>query len=203
MIRTRDFTRKPEPFETAAHVAIRLREYHRPALEAHFLSLQAEDRRLRFGSNLPDEALLAYVRRIDFGRDGAFAVQDDRLRLVAVVHVANTGEAAELGLSVLPELRGQGLGQVLLKRAVTHLRNRGARVAYVHCLAENGAMMHLARKCGMRIGHDGGESDGRLELGPATAATLFTEWLSDRQGETLQALRHQANATRNALRSGA
>ena len=199
MIRTRDFTRKPADFETEAHVTIRLREYHRPALEAHFLALDREDRRLRFGTNLPDEALRAYVARIHFDRDGVFAVQDDGLALAAVVHVANARDTAELGLSVLPSRRGQGLGQALLKRAVTHLRNRGARAAHVHCLAENGAMMHLARKCGMRIAHAGGESDARLELLPPTAATHLTEWLSDRQAETLQAIRHQARATRGFL----
>lgn len=200
MIRTQDFTRKPEPFETAAHVTIRLRDYHRPALEAHFLALGPEDRRLRFGTALSDDALRAYVARIDFARDGVFAVQDDALALLAVGHIANAGADAELGLSVLAAHRGAGLGQALLKRAVNHLRNRGKRAAYVHCLAENGAMMHIARKCGMRIVHDGGESDAHLELAPGTAATLWTEWLSDRQAETLQAIRHQANAARGALR---
>ena len=202
MIRTRDFTRKPAPFEPGAYVTIRLREYHRPALEAHFLALGAEDRRLRFGTNLPDESVRSYVARIDFRRDGVFAAQDDTLQLAAVVHVANTGESAELGLSVLGGRRGHGLGQALLKRAVTHLRNRNARTAYVHCLAENGAMMHIARKCGMRIAHAGGESDAYLELAPPTPATLATEWLSDRQAETLQAIRHQARAARLALAAG-
>jgi RimJ/RimL family protein N-acetyltransferase len=185
---------KPE-----AHVPIRLREYHRPALEAHFLALGAEDRRLRFGANLPDESVRAYVARIDFEHDGAFGVQDDALALVAAVHVANAGTGAELGLSVAPGYRGQGLGQSLVRRAVTHLRNRGARAAYTHCLVENGAMMHIARKCGMRVAHSGAESDAHLVLSPPTAGTLFTEWLADRQAETLQAFRHQANATRTLL----
>jgi len=181
---------------TQSHVTIRLRDYHRPALEAHFTALEAEDRRLRFGANISDEALRAYVARIDFDRDGAFAVQDDELRLLAVVHVANTGETAELGLSVLPGHRGHGLGQALFQRAVTHLRNRGIREANVHCLTENGAMMHLARKSGMRIAYSGSESDARLELRPATAGTLMNEWLADRQAETIQAMRHHSRMTR-------
>jgi GNAT superfamily N-acetyltransferase len=188
--------------KTETHVTIRLREYHRPALEAHFLALQPEDRRLRFGASLSDDALRAYVARIDFGRDGAFAVQDDELRLLAAVHVANTGTTAEMGLSVLPGHRGRGLGQALFARAVTHLRNRGIREAFVHCLTENGAMMHLARKSGMRIAFSGNESDARLELRPATAGTLMTEWLADRQAETVQALRHHARMTRVILAGG-
>lgn len=199
MIRTRDFTRNPRPETAHGHLSIRLREYHRAALIEHFLDLGREDRRLRFGAALADEAIRAYVDRIDFERDGAFGVQDDDLRLLAVVHVANAGEGAELGLSVLPAHRGFGLGQALLERAVTHLRNRNARMVYVHCLAENAAMMHIARKSGMRIVFEGGESDARLELTPPNAATLFTEWLSDRQAEGVQALRRQARLTRALL----
>jgi RimJ/RimL family protein N-acetyltransferase len=188
--------------KTETHITIRLREYHRPALEAHFLALESEDRRLRFGAPIADEALAAYVARIDFDRDGAFAVQDDELRLLAVVHVANSGQAAEMGLSVLPGWRGQGLGQALFQRAVTHLRNRGTLEAQVHCLTENAAMMHLARKSGMRIDYSGGESDARLVLRPATASTLMNEWLADRQAETMQAFRHQARMTRSLLGFG-
>ena len=181
---------------------MRLREYHRPALEAHFTSLAPEDRRLRFGAAISDEALHAYVARIDFDRDGAFAVQDDDLRILAVVHVAHTGPTAEMGLSVLPGLRGQGLGQALFQRAVTYLRNKGTREAHVHCLTENGAMMHLARKSGMRIVYAGSESDARLELRPANAGTFMNEWLADRQAETVQAMRHHARMTRALLGGG-
>ena len=199
MIRTRDFTRNPRPEAAQGHVALRLRDYHRAALVEHFLELGPEDRRLRFGATLTDEAIRAYVARIDFQRDGAFAIQDDELRLLAMVHVANSGDAAELGLSVLPAHRGYGLGQALLQRAVTHLRNRNAREVYVHCLSENVAMMHIARKSGMRIVYEGSESDARLELPPPNAATLFTEWLSDRQAEGVQALRRQSRLTRALL----
>jgi hypothetical protein len=55
---------------------------------AHFTSLDSEDRRLRFGAPLRDEAIANYVERIDFVRDGVFAVHDGTLRLLAVVHVA-------------------------------------------------------------------------------------------------------------------
>ena len=66
----------------------RLRERDRPALIAHFLSLGPEDRRLRFGSAAPESLLRDYVERIDFEHDCVFAVHDDDMRPVAVVHVA-------------------------------------------------------------------------------------------------------------------
>src|SRR5260221_3864913 len=75
----------------AAPIVARLSDSERESLIAHFVSLDAEDRRLRFGTSIGDEALRAYAARIDFDGDGVFAVHDDNLRLIAVVHVAVTG----------------------------------------------------------------------------------------------------------------
>lgn len=172
-----------------APLTVRLRPADRAALEAHFLALGSEDRRLRFGSPIGDDALRGYVARIDFERDGVFAVQDSELRLLAVVHVATMASSAELGLSVLEGLRGKGLGSALFARAVMHLRNRGLLVVFVHCITENAAMMHLARKHGMRVLLSGPESDGRLALAPATAQSIVAEWLHENQAETMRAIR--------------
>ena len=165
---------------------MRLRASDRAALLDHFISLAAEDRRLRFGTPLKDAAIADYVNRLDFMRDDVFAVHDGALRLLAVVHVAPGGGSAELGLSVLPEARGQGLGTALLERAVMHLRNREVRRAFVHCLSENGAMMHIARKLGMRVVPCGGETDAHLRLEPSTPQTHFTEWLQDQNAEVVR-----------------
>jgi RimJ/RimL family protein N-acetyltransferase len=184
---------------TEATLPMRLRIYDRPALGAHFLALDGEDRRLRFGTQIADDGLRAYVQRIDFDRDGIFAVANDDLELVAVVHVAFGDKSAELGLSVLPAVRGKGLGNALLKRAVMHLRNRGALEVFVHCLSENGAMMHLARKNGMRILAEGPETDARLVVERPTTHSHFTEWLHDNQASALQALRKNAFLSRGLL----
>ena len=190
---------KETHLKTATPSTIRLRESDRAALEAHFLSLDGEDRRLRFGSSIRDEALQAYVARIDFERDGLFAVQDDYFKLLAVVHVAFTGESAELGLSVLPGRRGMGLGSALLSRAVIHLRNRGANEVLVHCLSENGAMMHLARTHGMQVIPAGAETDARLALEPPTPQSHYLEWVHDNQAKAVQAVRHNLRFSRAML----
>ena len=171
---------------------VRLREADRGALARHFLALDTEDRRLRFGSTMSDEGIAQYAERIDFGRDCVFAVHDDRMHWIAVVHVAISGATAELGLSVLPGFRGHGNGDALLRRAVIWLRNRGTLSVYVHCLAENAAMMHLARKNGMRIVYSGAESDARLELDAPNPGSFFSEWMEDQRGTTIRALCHNA-----------
>jgi RimJ/RimL family protein N-acetyltransferase len=178
--------------KTSSSTTVRLHENDRPALRRHFTSLGGEDRRLRFGTSLADASIESYVAGLDFERDGLFAVQDEALELVAVVHVAITSDRAELGLSVIPGARGRGLGYLLLQRAVTFLRNRGIARVFVQCLSENGAMMHLARKSGMRIVNAGAETDAHLELEPANPNSFMDEWLDDQKGHSVRTLRRNA-----------
>lgn len=181
-------------------ITVRLRESDRAALADHFISLDGEDRRLRFGSNISDEGLREYVARIDCERDGVFAVHDhEGSRIVAVIHVALSSKSAELGLSVSPEYRFQGLGSALFLRAVTFLRNRGTPEVFVHCLTENGAMMHLARKNRMRIIPAGSETDARLALDPATPHTVFTEWLHEYHAAAVTTVRSNARFAKTLL----
>jgi GNAT superfamily N-acetyltransferase len=152
----------------------------RAALEPHFLALDGEDRRLRFGVSLNDDAVRAYVARIDFERDAAFGVYDDALHLIGAAHVARSDGHAELGVSVLPGHRGRGIGGALLARAHLRARNWGVRALFMHCLTENDAMMHLARKQAMEIVVDSGEADAWLKLSPADASSHFGEVFAQR-----------------------
>ena len=187
-----------------AAIPIRLRASDRASLANHFISLDADDRRLRFGSTISDEGLRDYARRIDFERDGVFAVHDDAgSRLLAVIHVALSARSAELGLSVVPECRGHGLGSVLFARAVNFLRNRGTPEVFVHCLTENGAMMHLARRNRMRIVPAGDETDARLALDPPTPHTVFTEWLHEYSAAAVSSVRNSTRLAKSLLAASA
>src|SRR5712692_2636154 len=128
-----------------------------PALERHFLALDADDRRLRFGVPQGDLAIRAYVERIDFDRDAVFGVWGDDLQLLAAAHLARSGKRAELGLSVLSAHRRSGLGGALLSRACMRARNWSRLRLFMYCLGENEAMMALARKQGMIITGVAGE----------------------------------------------
>jgi GNAT superfamily N-acetyltransferase len=122
----------------------------------------------------------AYVARIDFDCDAVFGVYDDELRLIGAAHVARSDGHAELGVSVLPGHRGRGIGGALLVRAHLRARNWGVRALFMHCLTENGAMMHLASKQGMQIVAESGEADAWLKLLPADASSHFGEVFAQR-----------------------
>lgn len=168
----------------------------RTMMERHFLALDAEDRRLRFGIAIPDGPVREYVACIDFGRDAVFGVFDDDLRLLGAGHLARAKGFAELGVSVLPGHRGKGIGAALLARAHLHARNWGMQALFMHCLAENGAMLHLARKQGMEIGVAAGEADAWLKLPPADAATHFGEVFAQRVALFDYALKAQLSSAR-------
>jgi GNAT superfamily N-acetyltransferase len=152
----------------------------RASLEPHFLALESKDRRLRFGVPINDAAVRAYVARIDFERGAVFGVHDDRLQLVGAAHLARSDGHAELGVSVLPAHRGRGVGGALLARAHLRARNWGVHALFMHCLTENEAMMHLARKQQMQILVEAGEADAWLKLPPADASSHFGEVFAQR-----------------------
>ena len=150
-----------------------LSKLEQPALERHFLALGSKDRRLRFGTGMNDFAVRNYVKRIDFENDAVFGVLDDELRLVGAAHLGRGDGHAELGVSVLPGHRRRGIGSALLARAHMHARNWGVRALFMHCLTENAAMMHLARKQGIDIVTAAAEADVWLKLPPADAASYM------------------------------
>ena len=171
-------TARPAPRFTTADVS-RLNEGIRGNMTTHFLALSPDDRRLRFGTSLSIEAIAAYVDRIDFDRDAVFGVLDDALAIVGVAHVAFSDDCAEFGISVLPDHRGRGAGAALFARGVAHARNRSVPTVFMHCLAENTAIMRIARKSGMHIIAEAGDADAHLALAPASAASITGEYLTD------------------------
>jgi RimJ/RimL family protein N-acetyltransferase len=177
-----DVTQKETHRMTSAVPIVGLRESDRPYLQMHFLCLGREDRRLRFGAGVASQSIRDYVARIDFVRDRLFAVQGEEGSLAAVAHIVVSGDTAEIGLSVVAGARRRGFGTALLARAIDHLRNLGVRRAFMHCLAENHAMMRIARNAGARIETYGAENEAWLCLAPATSDSFHREWLDEPLG---------------------
>ena len=151
----------------------------RAVLATHLLALSSEDRRLRFGAAASDTVLRNYVARIDFDRDAVFGFFADDLSLGGVAHAAVAEGVAELGVSVLAAYRRRGIGAALFQRASDFARNHSIRTLFMRCLAENAAMMHIARKSGMKIVTGGGAAEAHLQLPPLDARTIAAEFLQE------------------------
>ena len=148
---------------------------NREALRRHFLALDDEDLRLRFEHAISETTLMQYVDSINFERDAVFGVFDENLELAGVAHLGLIDGIAEFGVSVIPGHRGEGIGTALYRRAYEYSRNHRIDTLFVHCLKENAAMMHIARKAGMEIQRDYGEADAYLKLSPPNPGSMLQE----------------------------
>ncbi|MEI8296842.1 MAG: GNAT family N-acetyltransferase [Pseudomonadota bacterium] len=176
-----------------------LNSSHQPALLTHFLALSDRDSYLRFGGRLSTQAIDEYTRRIDYGSSTVLGIFGDELELLGVAHLCPQGGIVELGISVLPDHRRQGLGTLLLHRALGHARLIGASRLFMHCLAENAALMRLATAAGAAISFSDGEADGFIELPPGTAFSSVVEIAEEQMALMDWVLKAQRVAWQHAL----
>ncbi|MFT3805232.1 MAG: GNAT family N-acetyltransferase [Burkholderiaceae bacterium] len=139
-----------------------LQEDDRDTLRDHFLSLDQEDRRLRFGLPVNDSHIERYVNEIDFDRSFVYGVRRGSHDWLGIGHLIPGPKDAELGLSVLSDARGHGLGAAIFRYAVGQASRQGTERLYMHFLTTNRAILSIARSAGMQIGSSGGESDAYL-----------------------------------------
>ncbi len=156
----------------------------RPAMVQHLLTLNDQDRYLRFGQAAGDEQIRHYVQGINL-RDGeVMGIFNRKLELLGLSHLADLGPGqAEFGVSVLPKARGRGFGQLLFDHACLHARARGVSELVIHTLTENAAMMAIAHRAGASIVRDAGEATARLALPPLDTSDRWLALLDDQAAE--------------------
>lgn len=146
----------------------------------NLVALQGEDRRLRFGALCTDDYIKEYVTKSFEQESKWFGVDHINGHLVATCHVAIFNDEAELGCCVDEEYRGEGLAQQMFDRAVTWLRTKNISNVFMHCLTENAAMRHIARKNDMTVVSGYGDSDANVEIEPPTPVTFIEDSYMDR-----------------------
>ncbi len=164
---------------------------HRKRIAQHLLALNERDRYLRFGYPASDEQISRYAMAIDFERDEVLGVFNRKLELVVMAHLAYSPKPqrpgqpamAEFGVSVLPQVRGRGLGARLFERAALHARNRGIDTLFIHALSENVAMLKIARNAGATVEREGSESEAWLRLPPDTVSSHVGEAIERHMAE--------------------
>lgn len=203
-----------QPIEKPTIRVKELSERDRRRLLMHFLALDDSDRLLRFGTILPDEQVTRYVQMLDFSRDKVFGVYDSNLELLGVGHLAFAAKEAmpslsgatlkariaEFGVSVAASARGMGIGTKLFERAAIHCRNEDVDILYMHCLASNQTMIHIAKKAGMEIQRGYGEADAYLKLTPANPGSMLQEAVEEQFAAFDYTLKANTKAAAKLLR---
>lgn len=149
----------------------RLHRQDAPAIEAHFLGLDAHDRRLQFFREATGIQIRAYVQGIDWDHSLLLgAISGDRIvgLVEALFDRSIPPRHAEIAVSVDADLRGRGLGSFLVAHAVDRAGMLGVRQTSLSFLQENRPVQRIIRTLGGRV--DMEDLVGTIPMGAFGAA---------------------------------
>lgn len=127
------------------------------ALYPAFLQLMdPEDMRRRFFATTPSLSTQMLIRltQLDYDRDMAFIALDDRSgALAGVARYSSDPDRvrAEFGVLVRSDLKGQGLGRLLMERLIGFAARESIGELFGVIMPDNVAMLRLCRKLGFVI----------------------------------------------------
>jgi GNAT superfamily N-acetyltransferase len=183
----------------------RLGEQHRKLICEHLIALDTDDRSRRFGHLATDERIGHYVDSLDFDTDSIFGVFDRGLRLASLVHLAfdrpgsEAVGTAEFGISVLPRMRGRGVGALLFDHAMTLARNRAVNTLLIHLARDNAPMLAIVKRAGASVTFAGSDAMASLALPTDTLGSQLQEMFDHQAGELDYRLKSQAFHFRPAV----
>jgi acetyltransferase len=141
-----------------------IRPEDQPALMAMVARSRPEDVRLRFFRAMKalDLDFAARLTQIDYDREMALVATEPEGGADAILGVVRIiaepdNVAAEFGVMVRSDQQGRGLGYALMRRIVDYARAKGLRRIQGHVLAENAAMLRLAKELGFAHSRSPGE----------------------------------------------
>ncbi|MDR5776167.1 MULTISPECIES: GNAT family N-acetyltransferase [unclassified Caballeronia] len=119
----------------------------------------AEDLRLRFFGAVRnfDHSQLARMTQIDYDREMALivtrSIAEGATETLGVARAISDpdNETAEFAVAARSDMKGKGLGSLLLTRIIDYARERGTRWLVGEALRENTGMIALARKAGFEL----------------------------------------------------
>jgi acetyltransferase len=151
-----------------------IRPEDEPAHHALIARMSPEDLRLRFFSYVRElrHAQMARLTQVDYDREMAFIAtapgEDGEPETLGVVRTVTDpdNQSAEFAVLVRSDLKGQGLGRMLMEKIIGYCRIRGTGEIKGLILASNEEMLALARRLGFRIepGPEGDTVVARLVL---------------------------------------
>lgn len=167
----------------------------------HLLRLDADSRRLRFGSLVNDEFVQTYAERSSRLKSviyGFFVGREMRAAAELRMIGENWHGEAEAAFSVEPDYQDSGVGTELLGRIILSARNRGVDQLYMNCLAENRKMQRIARKYEADLYFDYGEVVGQLKPALPTPMSLWSEAVDNGNGFVMAVLDFPLGGFRDA-----
>jgi acetyltransferase len=134
------------------------------ALEDLLAKSTPDDTRLRFFAPVKEfgHAFIARFTQIDYARAMAFiAVDEASGEMLGVVrlHADANYERGEYAVLVRSDLKGRGLGYLLMQMIIEYARAEGIEVIEGQVLSENTAMLAMCKELGFEIASDPDDPD--------------------------------------------
>jgi acetyltransferase len=150
-----------------------IRPEDEPAHGRFLAHLEADDVRFRFFGLVRDfpHSQLARHTQIDYDREMAFVASRDAAsgeqEILGVVRIViQPGrQSAEFAIVIRSDIKGLGLGGILLEKMIRYCRGRGLEWLHGQALSSNQRMLELASRLGFELGKvEEGVVDLRLRL---------------------------------------
>jgi acetyltransferase len=167
------FAIRPYPEEWERHVTLRdstrvlvrpVRPEDEPLYGPFLAAVTPQDLRLRFFAPVKEfgHAFVARFTQIDYARAMAFiAIEESSGEMLGVVrlHADANYDSGEYAVLVRSDLKGRGLGWLLMQMIIEYARAEGLRTVEGQVLNENTAMLAMCRELGFDIAPDPGDPD--------------------------------------------
>jgi acetyltransferase len=155
------------------HVFARpIRPEDEPLIHDFLHHVTPQDLRLRFFAPMKEftHEFIARLTQLDYARAMAFVAFDEATgEMVGVVriHSDSVYESGEYAILLRSDLKGKGLGWVLMQLIIEYARSEGLKVICGDVLRENTVMLEMCRNLGFEIKSnptDGDICEVRLKL---------------------------------------
>ncbi len=167
------FAIRPYPKEWERRTALRdgtkllvrpVRPEDEPLYGPFFAAVTRQDLRLRFFAPVKEfgHSFVARLTQIDYGRAMAFvAIEETSGNLLGVVrlHADANYENGEYAVLVRSDLKGRGLGYLLMQMIIEYARAEGLKTIEGQVLRENTAMLAMCRELGFDVASDPDDPD--------------------------------------------
>ena len=170
------FAIRPYPVEWVRRTKLRdgtailfrpVRPEDEPLYPPFFAAVTPDDLRLRFFAPVKDfsHTFIARFTQIDYARAMAFIAIDEMTgAMLGVVRLHSDAnyETGEYAVLVRSDLKGRGLGWLLMQLIIEYARAEGLRTIHGQVLQENAVMLDMCRELGFEVGHDPQEPGSAL-----------------------------------------
>ena len=121
-----------------------------------FVHVSKEDLRLRFFDSIKEvsPALMSKLTQLDYSRAMAFvAIDESDGHTLGVVrlHADEVGETAEYAIVIRSDLKGRGLGWLLMQLIIEYATSENLKGLHGEILQENAVMLKMCQGLGFQI----------------------------------------------------